>query len=100
MRAERALLHWIPLNYCLYAFRLEGFVRANNSRLERRLTAKDKFYRELSRLMRNGCPTDVVFVVVDVNAQLGYLPEKYRQRPLRNPMSLMNARSRTAGEIC
>ncbi|CAH8430348.1 unnamed protein product [Schistosoma haematobium] len=93
MRAEQALLEWIPVNSRLCAVRLNGYVRTRKDRDTRRclfvvsayaLTdcssddVKDEFYRKLSELLQKAKRSDIVLVAGDFNAQIGSLNQTER----------------------
>ncbi|CAH8613030.1 unnamed protein product, partial [Schistosoma mattheei] len=93
MRAEQALLEWIPVNSRLCAVRLNGYVRTRKDRDTRRCLfvvsayaptdcssdeVKDEFYRKLSELLQKAKRSDIVLVAGDFNAQIGSLNQTER----------------------
>ncbi|CAH8648439.1 unnamed protein product [Schistosoma mattheei] len=93
MRAEQALLEWIPVNSRLCAVRLNGSVRTRKDRDTRRCLfvvsayaptdcssdeVKDEFYRKLSELLQKAKRSDIVLVAGDFNAQIGSLNQTER----------------------
>ncbi|CAH8485715.1 unnamed protein product [Schistosoma margrebowiei] len=93
MRAEQALLEWIPINSRLCAVRLNGSVRTRKDRDTRRCLfvvsayaptdcssdeVKDEFYRKLSELLQKAKRSDIVLVGGDFNAQIGSLNQTER----------------------
>ncbi|CAH8440761.1 unnamed protein product, partial [Schistosoma bovis] len=88
MRAEQALLEWIPVNSRLCAVRLNGSVRTRKDRDTRRYLfvvsayaptdcssdeVKDEFYR-----IQNAKHSDRVLLAGDFNAQIGSLNQTER----------------------
>ncbi|CAH8635224.1 unnamed protein product [Schistosoma curassoni] len=93
MRAEQALLEWIPVNSRLCAVRLNGSVRTQKDRDTRRCLfvvsahaptdcssdeVKNEFYRKLSELLQKAKRLDIVLVAGDFNAQIGSLNQTER----------------------
>nr|CAX83711.1 endonuclease-reverse transcriptase [Schistosoma japonicum] len=93
MRAEQALLEWIPVNSRLCAVQLNGSVRTQRNRDTRRCLfvvsayaptdcspdkLKDEFYRNLCELLQKAKHSDIVVVAGDFNAQIGSLDQTER----------------------
>ncbi|CAH8429248.1 unnamed protein product [Schistosoma intercalatum] len=93
MRAEQALLDWIPVNSRSCAVRLNGSVRTRKDRDTRRYPfvlyayaptdcssegLEDEFYRKLSEILQKANRSDIVPTGGDFNAQIGSLNRKER----------------------
>ncbi|KAK4474221.1 hypothetical protein MN116_000067 [Schistosoma mekongi] len=93
MKAEQALLDWIPVDSRLCAVRLNGSVRTRKDRDSRRCLfvvsayaptdcsldeVKDEFYRKLSELLHRAKHSDLVILAGDFNAQIGSLNQSKR----------------------
>lgn len=81
MRAERAVLKWIPVKIRSCAVRLDGFVRINSNRSVRHSRRRPRTATHL-RSKRNSIgtyPDYIVVVADDLNAQLDDLVETARE---------------------